>query len=143
MKVEQQTYLKKKALILIPETLQEKDMLKRCLGSRGPLYITGVFDEVESPDLRDRVFLWDNSQNRSERIPEQVGPDAGYRGTHRRADLGAFMNGLRRYINSIINLRLNEGRDFDSLRQYEDKIYEASQALQEIVKPLFEEEISG
>lgn len=144
MKVQDTIYLKKEALVLIPETPDEIDMLKRCLGSRSPLRVIGSSVRYDTDYPEGSVVLWDDSQNRSECLPEQDGPGPEIRMVRKRADVGDFMNALRRYINNIIDFRLYETvRNVSGIDEeaYKDKIHEAAQELQKIVKPLFEEEV--
>lgn len=139
MRVQEGKLDKDPSLVLIPETLHEKDMLKRCLGSRSPLMIVGVLREFNTPDLKDYVVLWNSvgdSKNESD-------PVQGVTVVRKRADLGAFMNALRRYINNIVDHRLYGAKGPGDDEHLLNRVHEASQSLQEVIRPLFEEEIPG
>jgi hypothetical protein len=123
--------------MLTPETPEESDLLRRCLGSENPMKIIGV---LEWPD--SSVTLWGDSQNVGECAPKQSGSDLGYVIVHKKADLGNFMNALRRYINVIIDNRLHADSSSEESERLSGKIHEASQDLQKVIKPIFEEEIT-
>jgi hypothetical protein len=146
VKVLEQTYLGKPALALIPESLHERDLIERCLGAVYPLKVGGVLRGFECEDFSNSfAVLWNSSVvRRQECAPEQAGLGPEIRMVRKRADLGAFMNALRRYINNIIDFRLYETvRNVSGIDEeaYKDKIHEAAQELQKIIKPLFEEEV--
>lgn len=142
MKVRETAYLKKPALVLIPETPDEKDMLKSCLGSGSPLRVIGSIVKYDIDYLEGSVVLWDDSQNRSECLPEQDGPGPEIRVVRKKADIGDFMNALRRYINVTIDKRLYDDKGIeDEGGKFTNKIYEAAVDLSKTIKPLFEEEV--